>query len=141
MISASEQGDEIPQAVVTRIARRRILVIEDEANAREGLCLLLADEGFDVREAADGEEGLRQIVEFNPEAVLCDLELPKLGGLRLMHSSRQLGASAGFIMMTGSGRTGVEEALRTGADTYLLKPLDLGAVLLAVELVLGRQTH
>src|SRR5687768_9263371 len=109
-------------------AMLRVLVVDDEPNGREGLCTLLQEEGFVVADARDGEEGLSKLLSFNPDAVLCDMGLPRLDGLSFLLKARQMGSRVGFVMMT-AGRTGVEEVLRSGADGCLPKPLDLASVL------------
>jgi CheY-like chemotaxis protein len=58
----------------------RVLVVEDNDDARESLCLLLSLPGYEVREAADGAEGVRLALEWRPDAVVCDIGLPGLDG-------------------------------------------------------------
>jgi CheY-like chemotaxis protein len=122
-------------------ASARILVVEDEPNAREGLCTLLEEEGFVVSEAEDGEDALRKLVELEPDVVLCDLEMPKLGGERLMRQAHERGSRARFIVMSGAGKIGATSAAQFGADKFLLKPLNLDEVLSSVQglLAIGRR--
>jgi len=118
----------------------RILIVDDERNARDALKSLLSDEGYEVKEAADGEEGLKQLAEFRPDAVLCDVRMPKMDGLTLLKRAREDGHEALFIMMTafGSIETAVE-AIRRGAEDYLTKPLDVGAVTARLEKALEKR--
>jgi two-component system NtrC family response regulator/two-component system response regulator HydG len=118
----------------------RILIVDDERNARDALKSLLADEGYEVREASDGEEGLALLAEFRPDAVLCDVRMPKMDGLTLLERARQDGHEALFIMMTafGSIETAVE-AMRRGAEDYLTKPLDVSAVMARLEKALEKR--
>ena len=118
----------------------RILIVDDERNARDALKTLLADEGYEVKEAGDGEEGLEALAEFRPDAVLCDVRMPKMDGLTLLKRAREDGHEALFIMMTafGSIETAVE-AMRRGAEDYLTKPLDVGAVTARLEKVLEKR--
>ncbi|MBS1151108.1 MAG: two component, sigma54 specific, transcriptional regulator, Fis family [Myxococcaceae bacterium] len=112
----------------------RILVVDDEQNAREALRTILSEEGFEVAEAADGEEGLKQIQEFHPSAVLCDVRMPKLDGISLLRRARDLGSDSSFIMMTAfASIEQAVEAMRIGAEGYLVKPIEITAVLAAVE--------
>jgi two-component system NtrC family response regulator len=118
----------------------RILIVDDERNARDALKSLLSDEGYEVREASDGEEGLEALGEFRPDAVLCDVRMPKMDGLTLLKRARDDGHEALFIMMTafGSIETAVE-AMRRGAEDYLTKPLDVSAVTARLEKALEKR--
>ncbi|GMU62270.1 MAG: sigma-54-dependent Fis family transcriptional regulator [Myxococcaceae bacterium] len=118
----------------------RILIVDDERNARDALKSLLTDEGYEVREASDGEEGLEALAEFRPDAVLCDVRMPKMDGLSLLKRAREDGHEGLFLMMTafGSIETAVE-AMRRGAEDYLTKPLDVGAVTARLEKVLEKR--
>jgi two-component system NtrC family response regulator len=119
----------------------RVLVVDDEQNAREALRTILTEEGFEVAEARDGEEGLQQLKEFNPDAVLCDVRMPKLDGISLLRKSREEGSDAIFVMMTAfASIEAAVEAMRAGAESYLVKPLEVGAVLVVLEKALEKRT-
>jgi two-component system NtrC family response regulator/two-component system response regulator HydG len=112
----------------------KILVVDDEQNARDALTTILREEGYEVVEAADGEAGLEQLTQFNPDAVLCDIKMPKLSGIELLKRARADGFDNLFIMVTafGSIETAVE-AMRAGAHDYVTKPIDLASVLVKLE--------
>jgi CheY-like chemotaxis protein len=106
---------------------QKVLVIEDEKGAREALESLLREEGYNVRAAPSGNDGLDCFQEFNPEIVLCDYYLPDIDGLQVLRRIRQSSnGSVRFIMVT-AGLSGVENerALRREADAFLAKPIDL----------------
>ncbi|MGF1464910.1 MAG: sigma-54-dependent transcriptional regulator [Sandaracinaceae bacterium] len=107
----------------------RILVVDDEANAREALAALLSDEGYEIQTAADGAEALGLLEPFDPEVVLTDLKMPKVDGLELLERGKRAAPNAAFLVMTafGSIDTAVE-AIKRGAENYLTKPLDLNAL-------------
>jgi CheY-like chemotaxis protein len=63
--------------------------VEDNADTRESLCLLLSLSGCDVREAADGAEGLRRALLWRPDAVVCDIGLPGLDGWQVARRLRR----------------------------------------------------
>ena len=119
----------------TRPAKERILVVDDEQNARVALRTMLSEEGYEVLEAADGEEALALLPGFGPSVVLADVRMPKLDGITLLRRAREQGSDAIFLMMTAhaSVQTAVE-AMRAGAENYLTKPLDFGAV----QVVIGK---
>jgi DNA-binding NtrC family response regulator len=107
----------------------RVLVVDDEANARNALAELLRDDGYLTEVAADGQHALRVIDVFEPDVVLTDLKMPVMDGLKLLELGKQRFPHAAFVVMTafGSIETAVE-AIKRGAENYLTKPLDLDAV-------------
>lgn len=108
------------------MAAPRILVIEDDDGARDGLSCLLSEEGYAVRTAGTGFAALRCAAEFHPDAIVCDFSLPDLDGLQILRRLRATGRHI-FIIMVSAGRYGAEEelALRREADLFLGKPIDL----------------
>ncbi|MEM7605488.1 MAG: sigma-54 dependent transcriptional regulator [Myxococcota bacterium] len=107
----------------------RLLVVDDEANARAALVELLGDEGYEVRDAEDGAAALEVIERGWPEVVLTDLKMPRVGGVELVRRGKAVAPELSFVVMTafGSVDTAVE-AIQAGADNYLTKPLDMDAV-------------
>jgi CheY-like chemotaxis protein len=82
-----------------------VLVIEDNADTRESLCLLLSLSGCDVREAADGAEGLRRALLWCPDAVVCDIGMPGLDGWQVARRLRRaLGPGVLLVALTGYGQ-------------------------------------
>src|SRR6478735_11255410 len=104
------------------MAKGRILVVDDEANARTALAELLRDEGYAVETAADGFKALPKLEEFSPDVVVTDLKMPGLSGLELMDKVRERDPSCVLIVMTAFGaiETAVQ-AMRQGAADYLTK--------------------
>ncbi len=99
--------------------KQRVLVIDDEQNARDALKTILTEEGYEVAEAADGEAGLLAIPNFHPDAVLCDVKMPKRDGLSLLQKVREDGHECLFLMMTAFGtiETAVESMRRARRTT------------------------
>jgi DNA-binding NtrC family response regulator len=118
----------------TQHTGRRVLVVDDEPNARSALAELLRDEGYVTAVAQNGQEALALLAEFDPDVVLTDLKMPVLDGLGLVTQGKPLVPHAAFVMMTafGSIDTAVT-AIKAGAENYLTKPLDLDAVALLVD--------
>ena len=67
----------------------RLLIVDDEANAREALLELLTDEGYEARVAKDGADALAQMEEWTPEVILTDLKMPKVDGLQVVWEVRR----------------------------------------------------
>jgi two-component system NtrC family response regulator/two-component system response regulator HydG len=123
-----------------RGAKERVLVVDDEQNARVALRELLTDEGYEVEEAADGEEALQRLATFAPAAVLADVRMPRMDGITLLKQAReQAGSDAVFVMMTAfASIEAAVEAMRAGAENYLVKPLDMNSVLVVLEKALEK---
>ncbi len=104
--------------------RGTILVAEDEAVARHSMVEVLQEEGYQVYEAANGQAALQVVDERDIDLILCDLKMPGADGLAVLKQVRERSSQTLVLLMTayGSVETAVE-ALRWGAQDYLLKPL------------------
>lgn len=109
------------------MAAERILVIEDEAGAREALKSLLDEEGYTVATAESGLRGLERLSEFHPDTVVCDFYLPDIDGLQVLRAARSLsdGGITVIVITAGCGGEEAEKTLRREADFFFQKPLDL----------------
>jgi DNA-binding NtrC family response regulator len=114
----------------------RILVVDDEVNARTALAELLRDEGFDVEMAADAFKALGKYESFTPHVVLTDLKMPGMDGIELVKKLRASEDPCDVIVMTAFGavETAVE-AMRAGASDYLTKPLNFDELLVVLDKV------
>jgi DNA-binding NtrC family response regulator len=112
--------------------RGRILIVDDESNARAALSEILREDGFATETAADGFKALGKLDEFAPDVILTDLKMPGLDGIAFMEKARAAAPGAVFVVMTAFGTiSSAVDAMKKGAENYLLKPLDpeaLGAV-------------
>jgi len=111
-----------------------ILVVEDQDSARESLVELLRGEGYEVHEAADGNDGIAKINELDLDVVLTDLMMPGADGLAVLKHVREFSPQTLVLLMTAhaSVETAIE-AIRAGAQDYLLKPLVFEDVLRKVQ--------
>lgn len=104
----------------------RILIIDDEKSMHVALAPFLTEEGHGVESGFTGEEGKRKAVSFKPDLILLDLFLPDVKGMELLSHFRSQLPSVGVIIMTAA--TGVKsavDAMKSGAEDYLQKPLSL----------------
>jgi CheY-like chemotaxis protein len=115
-----------------RVARRRILVVDDDADVREGFGEYLRSRlGHEVELAADGETGVARARSWRPEVVFCDIGLPRVDGYELARRLRAEPALRGTVLvaMTGYGGDGSDaRAGDAGFDQRCTKPLDLDAL-------------
>src|SRR5437867_12188322 len=95
-----------PAGARPRLERQSVLVIEDNADTREVLKLMLEVEGATVETAADGEDGLRAAVRMRPDIVLCDIGLPDIDGFEVARRVRARGELAGVRLIADRLRPG-----------------------------------
>ncbi len=112
----------------------RVLVVDDEASARSGIEKLLRQSGYVVDTAKDGKEALTLVAENSPEVVLTDLKMPQMDGMTLLAKLRESDRDLPVIVATAFGDvTSAVAAMRAGASDYLTKPIDIDALLVAIE--------
>src|SRR3954471_668472 len=120
-------------------SRGRILIVDDEANARAALSEILREEGYTTETAADGFKALGKLEEFAPDVVLTDLKMPGLDGIGLMEKAQATSSEATFVVMTAFGSIqNAVEAVKKGAYNYLTKPLDFQVLAVVVERAVER---
>jgi two-component system response regulator PilR (NtrC family) len=101
-----------------------ILVADDESLARQSVTELLREEGYHVYEAADGQAALQLLEEVDVDLILSDLRMPGVDGLALLRKVREVYPQTMVVLMTAYASVEtVVDALRLGAQDYLLKPL------------------
>ena len=112
----------------------RVLIIDDEDMFREDLALLLGDQGYECRTAANGRLGVEEATAFNPDVILCDIMMPEMGGVEALDHLVQRCPEACVLMITAHGtlETAVD-TFRKGVSDYILKPLVLEDVLQKIE--------
>jgi two-component system, NtrC family, response regulator AtoC len=111
-----------------------VLIIDDEPGLRQTVSLILADEGYQVQAASDGEEGLAKALEFKPDIILCDVRMPRLGGLEFLERYRSGAGTGMVIMMTAYGSTELAlQAMKNGAYDYLPKPFSPDQLVLVLK--------
>lgn len=101
----------------------KVLVVEDDATVRDVLTTLLGFDGFEVKAASDGSEGLELAETMQPDVILLDVELPGVDGLEVCRMIRKRAPATKVVMVTG--RATAEDELHgvaAGADAYLRKP-------------------
>lgn len=110
----------------------RVLLVEDAPFLRYAFGRLLRLQGFDVREAHDGQDALACLAEFQPQLVLTDLMMPVMSGLELISQLRARPDMANIpvVAITADATTQAEEqARRAGAADFITKPVDLPELL------------
>jgi len=122
-------------------ARGRILIIDDEANARAALSEILSEEGYATETAADGFKALGKLEDFAPDVILTDLKMPGLDGIAFMEKARAAAPGTVFVVMTAFGTiSSAVEAVKKGAENYLTKPLEYEVLTAVVERAMEKAT-
>lgn len=108
--------------------KRKILVIEDEADISEIYQQTLVDQGYDIYAAANGEEGLKKIVELSPDLIFLDLRMPVMDGKNMLSRLKNDEEYKNFknipvVILTNSGKTdNIRDTIRLGeASEFIIK--------------------
>ena len=113
-----------------------ILVVDDELQMRRLLKLTLETGGFDYCEAENGQVGLMEAVQKNPDAVLLDLGLPDLDGLEVLKKLREWSQVPVLVLSVRDAAKQKVAALDSGADYYVTKPFGQDELLARLRVVL-----
>ncbi|HVZ48869.1 MAG TPA: response regulator, partial [Gemmatimonadaceae bacterium] len=118
---------------------RRILVIDDEQGIRAALTQLLEYEGYDVRTAAGGAEGVQLAAQWHPQLVFLDVKMAGMDGMETLKRLREREPAAVVVMISGHATIqNAVEATQLGAFDILEKPLDTDRILVTLRNALGR---
>ena len=118
-----------------------VLIVDDDPSIRSMLGFLFEDEGFQVREAADGHDALEAIEADPPDAMVLDLMMPRVDGHEVLRArrSRELAADTRIVILTAkSDPSDAVWCWELGADEYVNKPVDPEKLLREVQLLLRR---
>jgi len=116
----------------------RVLVVEDEDSYREALAYMLAKEGFDVVQAADGSTGLAEYDRLGADIVLLDLMMPGLTGTEVCRQLRQRGSVPVIMVTARDSEVDKVVGLELGADDYVTKPFSHRELVARIRAVLRR---
>lgn len=122
------------------MTKPRILLIDDDKAALDGLVKILAHDGYPVAGALSGYEALNLFSKKTFDIVVTDMKLPGMGGLSLIHELRKKDEPVAIVVITAysSVKTAVE-AIKCGADDYLTKPVNIEELELVLEKLWERQ--
>jgi CheY-like chemotaxis protein len=116
--------------------KARVLVVDDEPNVRTILCNYLRDAEYDTLEACNGAEAVDAALRTRPEIVLMDVTMPEMDGLAActrIKTEPRLASTQIIICTARSARQDLIEAIKAGADDYIIKPFQRDMVLTKVE--------
>jgi two-component system response regulator AtoC len=120
---------------------RRVLVVDDEENIRLVLRTLLKKHGYEVEVADGGEAALAALDSFDPDVILTDVRMPRLGGLDLLGTLKAKQHAATVIVMSAYGNVDLAiDAMKAGAYDYVSKPFKPDELVLALRKAEERET-
>jgi DNA-binding NtrC family response regulator len=146
MATANESlsGQDATDLFATTNARSsvvRVLAVDDERAACKLLAIMLRPPTFACATASSGEEALAVLQHERFDAVISDLQMPGISGLELLAQVRRCYPHTAFLVTTGVDDVEVGvQAMRSGADDYLVKPLIESAVIASLESALHKQS-
>ena len=121
------------------MAKREILIVEDDTTLRRILRDVLVIKGYEVVVASDGEQGCRLFSEHDVDLVIADVMMPRMDGFEMVRRMRESGANTQFIFLSAlDSAEDVVEGFRAGGHDYLRKPFDMSELLVRVESLLSR---
>lgn len=114
-------------------SKARILLVDDEEIILDLIADYLDGEDFEVSRAHDGEGGIARLRERHFDLVVTDLMMGKVGGIEVLKEAKRIDPGICVIILTGYGdMTSAINALRLGADDYMLKPCDMNELVFRV---------
>ncbi len=127
--------------MTTRSPKARLLVVDDEPGTLSALETLLRRSGYEVLTAEDGAQALERFADSAADVVITDVGMPRMSGIELLENLRKQDPALPVIVCTASDDvTTAVAAMRAGAENYLTKPVDVAALVIAIERALeGRQ--
>ncbi|MGQ3684820.1 MAG: response regulator [Candidatus Loosdrechtia sp.] len=109
------------------MAKPRLILIDDDKNALEGLVKILSHDGYSASGVLSGYEALNLLATINFDIAITDMRLPGLGGIPLIHEIKKRCKSIAIVVVTAySSEKMAKEVIRCGADEYLTKPINIG---------------
>ena len=104
----------------------KILVVDDEVEVANFLCVFLKRLGLKAEKATSGKDALEAFNRYKPEWVFLDIKMPDMDGLEVLKKMKELNPDIKAIMITGKDDDTIQsEARALGASDYLVKPMDL----------------
>ena len=118
--------------------KKTILCVDDEADLRDNISIILKDEGYNIIEAEDGKEAYEKFAIYKPDLILCDINMPVMNGYELLkkiHDEHQAEFnSIPFIFLTALGQKhNYLRGVKLGADEYIVKPIDFEILLSTIK--------
>lgn len=123
------------------VTRMRILIVEDEPDLLAGLAQALREEGYAVDTANDGEDGFYKAENYEYDAIVLDVMLPKLDGWEILGRLRKIKKTPVLMLTARDQARDRVRGLDTGADDYVIKPFDLPELFARLRALIRRSAN
>ncbi len=133
--------DDWPEAEPPAPGDQSVLIVDDDPSIRSMLGFIFDDEGFDVREAADGQDAIESLEQDPPDAMVLDLMMPRVDGHGVLRARRDRSLASDTRIVILTAKSDPADAVwcwQLGADEYVNKPVDPEVLLREVQLLLKR---
>lgn len=116
------------------MSQTKVLVVDDEVEFASVLSERLLLRNYDAKAVYTAEDALAIIPQWSPDVVLLDLQMPGMNGMEALKIIKQIDATIEVIILTGRGdESSHEQGLTGGAFEYIMKPVDIGELLLRID--------
>lgn len=142
--SSTQPDIKVPLAMTADSRKPLVLIAEDHSDTRAMLRMLLTLNGYDVAESADGEAAVAAVASLRPDVILLDYTLPKLDGVGVARRVKSAGdgVERHIVFLSGYAGTDVQQqAQDAGCDSFLVKPVDLEALLRIIRRITAAGGH
>src|SRR5579862_7154469 len=119
----------------------RILIVEDEPDLLAGLAQALREEGYAVDTANDGEDGVYKAENYDYDAIVLDVMLPKMDGWEILARLRKIKKTPVLMLTARDQSRDRVRGLDTGADDYVVKPFDLSELFARLRALIRRSKN
>lgn len=104
---------------------KTVMIVDDVADSRSMMCILVKHHGYDVIEAADGYEAIEKSIQHHPDLIFMDLAMPVMDGSTATKLIREIEGfdKVSIVALTGFSNTSFDKAIEAGFDDVLVKPL------------------
>src|SRR5215470_6109839 len=127
------------QSVTVLTGKRKILVVEDDADSRELLATVLEIEGFDVITAEDGRSGIKEAEAGRPDLIITDINMPELDGFMMAKILREQSdlRKIPILALTAYPQDIIQTPVAAGIDRILTKPMQIDSLVATINQMLG----
>lgn len=116
------------------MSQTKVLLVDDEAEFASALAERLRLRNYDSKAVFNAEDALAIVQSSSPDVVLLDFRMPGMDGIEVLKVIKQIDSTIEVIMLTGHGDTqSVEEGMKSGAFEYMMKPVDIGELLIKID--------
>jgi twitching motility two-component system response regulator PilH len=121
---------------------KKILLVDDEHDLREGLAILLWAKGYEIFSAGDGEEGIKKALELMPDLIILDVMMPKMDGYAFVKQIKSEESIKHIPIIVTSAKDKMKDVFQLeGVKAYMVKPFGTEDLIRKIEELFGEKTE